>query len=123
MPLVYPSSESSIWLLLSGKSLYFQELYNHNYNLELTNLLEATKGVIQDNAEVLERASAKRGYHLERLLNAMLDYAPHASGKLYVATVLKIANDRGHEVVVTVAEAWGSCMKSKSFFAFISIGF
>lgn len=107
MPLAYPSAENSVISILLGKSLYYRELFDRNRNDNLDKLVNAARTVVSENAQALKKASIIKGYRLDNLLFAMLDHAPHVNGKIYVATVLQIAKNKGPGVVVKVAEAWG----------------
>ncbi|TFK65856.1 hypothetical protein BDN72DRAFT_900316 [Pluteus cervinus] len=50
--------------------------------------------------------AANSEYSLEKLLTAMLEYAPHTLGRRYVAVTLYIANSKGQDVVIDVVRAW-----------------
>ncbi|TFK64858.1 hypothetical protein BDN72DRAFT_846223 [Pluteus cervinus] len=45
-------------------------------------------------------------YHLDELLSAMLEYAPHTLGRRYVAVSLFIADIEGGDIVFKIADAW-----------------
>jgi len=44
--------------------------------------------------------------HLDKLLSTMLIHAPHPLGRQYVAVTLKIAHEKGDDVVLSIAKAW-----------------
>ncbi|KAF9028875.1 hypothetical protein BDZ89DRAFT_743398 [Hymenopellis radicata] len=53
-----------------------------------------------------ELAAASDQYHLDKLLESMLNYAPTPAGRRYVAIALHIAHHKGGDAVVQVAQAW-----------------
>lgn len=53
-----------------------------------------------------ERLRSEKRYLLEDLLLGMLEYAPHARGKRYVAVALYIAHGKGADTVFNLAQAW-----------------
>lgn len=60
--------------------------------------------MLSKNREKLKAANDK--YRLDKLLDAMFQYAPSDSGKRYVAVALRIAHKKGEDIVVNVAQAW-----------------
>lgn len=60
--------------------------------------------VIHPNSARLRAADPR--CHLDELLFAMLQHAPHPLGQRYVATCLLTAHQRGKDGVVEAAKAW-----------------
>lgn len=71
----------------------------------------AIEEVIKPNQQLLSEVHQE--YRLDVLLSAMLDHAPHPSGRRYVAVVL-VAQELGISVVVSVAESWMDCLFLRS---------
>ncbi|KAH9059036.1 hypothetical protein EDB87DRAFT_836873 [Lactarius vividus] len=101
-----PRSDSfeSICSVLTFTSNDFKDVYE-NENL-LTEVLsdEALRGIIDRNRVRLREADNR--YRLDDLLSAMLQHAPHSSGRRYVAVCLRIAHQKGEDGVVNAAKAW-----------------
>ncbi|KAF9028878.1 hypothetical protein BDZ89DRAFT_1065773 [Hymenopellis radicata] len=85
----------------------FQEKYN-DANLD-TNVLcdDLLRNTIWSTGKYHdELAAASDQYHLDKLLEGMLNYAPTPAGRRYVAIALHIAHHKGGDAVVNVAQAW-----------------
>jgi hypothetical protein len=94
-----------------AESEEYRDRFNLNEKVEL--LVSHAKEVVQENA-VLLRNTKSRG-RLDDLLLALLDHAPCDDGKRYVAIVIQMAQEKGPQELVSVADAWGRylCMKSE----------
>ena len=89
-------------------SPYTSEEYNDFYcneNLQTDVLSEhVVHNIIDPNRAMLHAADNR--YHLDNLLYAMLEDAPHPLGQRYVAVTLHIAHQQGEDSVVNAAKAW-----------------
>ncbi|KAI9466109.1 hypothetical protein BJY52DRAFT_1413613 [Lactarius psammicola] len=65
---------------------------------------DVLRNVIRPNSAMLR--AADRRYHLDKLLSAMLEHAPHPLGRRYVAVCLHIAHQKGEDGVLGAAKAW-----------------
>jgi len=97
-------SVESICTVKSCTSDEFLEFYE-NENLDTDILSEDVMiNVIHPNRDRLRAVDGR--YRLDKLLSAMLEYAPHPLGRRYVAIALHIAMGKGGDAVVEAAKAW-----------------
>ncbi|KAH9003344.1 hypothetical protein EDB86DRAFT_2826509 [Lactarius hatsudake] len=90
--------------VLTCTSKDYQDLYD-NDRLATEVLSDgALRNIIHPNCARLRAADSQ--YHLDDLLGAMLEHAPHPLGQRYVAVCLHLAHQRGEDEVVNIAKAW-----------------
>ncbi|KAN0132173.1 hypothetical protein V8E53_009939 [Lactarius tabidus] len=104
MSLPRSDSVESICTVLTCASEEYEDIFAQE-SLPTEVLSEdALNKIIRPNSERLRAADGR--YRLDDLLYAMLEHAPHPSGKRYVAICLHIAHQKGEDGVVNAAKAW-----------------
>ena len=104
MSLPRSDSVESICTILTCASEEYDDVFAQE-NLPTEVLYEdALNKIIRPNSEKLRAADGR--YRLDDLLYAMLQHAPHSSGRRYVAICLHIAYQKGEDDVVNAAKAW-----------------
>ncbi|KAF9481634.1 hypothetical protein BDN70DRAFT_919709 [Pholiota conissans] len=108
MPFDHPTSYRyyETCAILSCSPTEFNTLFEDEGKISTDTLSDDVKqSAIAQNRGYLRREQPDH-YHLDEFLRAMLDHAPHPLGKRYVAVALYIAQKKGAEAVVTLANAW-----------------
>ncbi|KAH9015596.1 hypothetical protein EDB85DRAFT_808724 [Lactarius pseudohatsudake] len=94
----------SICAVLTCTSKEYQDLYDNDRFLTGALSDGALRNIIHPNGARLRAADSQ--YHLDDLLCAMLEHAPHPLGRRYVAVCLHVANQMSEDEVVNIAKAW-----------------
>jgi hypothetical protein len=81
----------------------FSSRWDSGHNTELY-CQEVRDKILKPHAETLK--SQYNTYYVNKLLEAMIEHAPHPDGKRYVAVALLSAMDVGLENVIKCAESW-----------------
>jgi hypothetical protein len=104
MSLPRSDSVESICTVLTCASEEYEDIFAQESLTTEVLSEDALNKIIRPNSERLRAADGR--YRLDDLLYAMLEHAPHPSGKRYVAICLHIAHQKGEDGVVNAAKAW-----------------
>ncbi|KAJ7053913.1 hypothetical protein C8F01DRAFT_1165290 [Mycena amicta] len=96
---------------LSVESDEYLDYYN-NDGLNTDALVSEAHHIVDKYRQRLIDAALKQQYQLDKLLDAMLDNAPHPEGARYVAVVLHVAATKDDERSSTLADDKVSCVVS-----------
>ncbi len=119
MSLRRSDSPQSICTVLTCTSEEYLDLYDNETLLTEVLSDDALRNVIRPNSARLRAADPR--YHLDDLLSAMLEHAPHPLGRRYVAVCLHVTNQKGEDGVVNAAKVWLDYLLLPSPFDYLSL--
>ncbi|KAJ7049609.1 hypothetical protein C8F01DRAFT_1182500 [Mycena amicta] len=96
---------------ISVESDEYLDYYNNDH-LNTDALVSEAHHIVDKYRQRLIDAALKQQYQLDKLLDAMLDNAPHPEGARYVAVVLHVAATKDDESSSTLADDKVSCVVS-----------